>query len=243
LYSNDDYVLELLQESGMITPDDGAAVTGTPSAIKKLIEGGKITEDDVARAVAVSASMDFVDLDEISIDPTILETVSAEVALRYRVAPVMHDGERLFIAISDPFDMEALDSLPYVLNIEFETVHAAVSKIDALLKEHYGLKGDEEVVLTPAPGAGSGDGEGGVHQLDDGSTGEPGGGDAPIIRLVSQILMEAMKNKASDIHLEPLEKSLRVRYRTPLKITRGDSQRHAGLLVLSYRPEKSLQMG
>ncbi len=191
----------------MITPEDAAAVSGDPGAIKKLIGGNKITEDDVARAVAVSASMDFVDLDEISIDPAILGTITPEVAVRYRVVPVYHDGERLYLAVSDPFDMEALDSLPHVVTHEFQTVHAAVSKIEGLLREHYGMNAGAEVIVTG--GSDTGDGEGGVHILE----GPEGGGDAPIIRLVSQILMEAMKNKASDIHLEPLEKSLRVRYR------------------------------
>ena len=115
-------------------------------------------------------------------------------------------GRILFLAVSDPFDMEALDSLPYVVTHEFQTVHASVSKIEGLLREHYGLNAATEVVVTGA--AETGDGEGGVHILEG-----PEGGDAPIIRLVSQIFMEAMRNKASDIHLEPLEKSLRVRYR------------------------------
>ena len=77
----------------MITPEDAAAVMGEPTAIRHLIEGNKVSEDDVARAVAVSASMDFVDLDDVTIDPALIDTITPEIALRYRVAPVFHDGE------------------------------------------------------------------------------------------------------------------------------------------------------
>ncbi len=206
MYSNEEYILELLQESGLITAEEASAVQGQESVVKALIDAGTVSEDDVARTVAVSASMDFIDLDDVHLEPAVLETMSADVALRYRAVPVRFDeGGRLTIAVSDPLDMETLDSLPYVLEHEFDPVCASVSKINDLLRQFYGGNGGVEIKS-------GGDGMGAeVHVLDDGGKAESG--DAPIIRLVSQVLTEAFKNKASDIHIEPMEKSLRVRYR------------------------------
>ncbi|MFV1994338.1 MAG: GspE/PulE family protein [Verrucomicrobiales bacterium] len=213
MYTNEDYILELLQESGLVTAEDAAEVKGQSNPVTVLVEAGKVSEDNVAQTVAVSASMNYVDLDQLQIDPAVVDALSSEVALRYRVAPVGFDGDRLMVVVSDPFDMETLDSLPYVVEHEFDPVHGKISKINELLRDFYGdTTGQEVVVAGAADSGGDDDGEGGVHVLDSGG-GDTGAGDAPIISLVSQILMEAFKNKASDIHLEPLEKSLRVRYR------------------------------
>ncbi len=205
MYSNEDYLLELINEHGLITADDVnhyrsiAPLDG--SIITALIADYKVTEQQVSQVCAQTSGVDYIDLANAAIAPNILELIPEETVRRYNAVPVAESGGYLVVALADPLNFEALDSLPHVIGREVTPVCATPSAIREAIQSNYG---------------------GGNENVEEGLEwgGEEGAeaNDAPIIKLVSTMLVEAFKMKASDIHIEPMEKSLRIRYRVDGKL-------------------------
>jgi type IV pilus assembly protein PilB len=199
MYSNEEYLLELLQESGLLEERDIAQAQTNKkpndSTLEFLIKTGGVSDEQVAQTVAVNSGMEYVDLHGYSPHPGLKDLVSVDVALKYKIAPLGADGGTLQIVVADPYDFETLDSLPHVLQPDIEFFCSTPSLIKTLMANIYG----NEAVM------------GGDNLRIGGALTE--GDDAPIIKLCTNMLMEAFKNRASDIHIEPLEKDVRVRYR------------------------------
>jgi len=199
-YSNEEYLIELLLEAGLI--DDRAVQTarGTKkpneSLIDTLIKTGVVSDEQVAQNVAVNSGMEYVDLTGYAPTPDLKDLVPVETALRYKIAPLGNDRGRMQIAVSDPYDFETLDALPHVLQPDIEFFCSTPALIKTLMSNIYG----NEAVMGSATVKAVG---GGAAVVDD----------APIIRLVNNMMTEAFKSRTSDIHIEPLEKDVRVRYR------------------------------
>lgn len=203
--ANEDYIVEILQDVGLITRNQAADARERGQGhgiVKTLIEDGVLTQEDVGRTLAAQNGMEFIDMATVVPAPDVLEAMSVEQARRYRAVPVQIRDGTLVVAISDPMDMEAADSLSFLLNRDIEFVCATPDAITKAIKEFYG--GGEE---------GGGEGEDGMLMSEGLAEGEATEGDAPIIKMVSMLLLEAYNNRASDIHLEPLEKKFRVRFR------------------------------
>jgi len=213
VYSNEDYLLQLITDHGLITTDDihiyRSNLAGHQSVLELMIQEQKLTEEQVAQVCAQSSSVDYIDLAHTPIAPDIFDTMPEEVVRRYNAVPVGESGGYLIVALADPLDFEALDSLPHVVGREITPVCATPSAIAQLIKQSYGA--DEDELGESKDGLSWGGDEDG--EVDD----------APIIKLVSHILVEAFKMKASDIHIEPLETSLRVRYRIDGKLIEIDN--------------------
>ena len=196
--ANDEYTLEILKDAGLVTAQQVADATGRCGGIgvvDLLLKDGAVSAEQVARTLALQNGMGFIDLSKVTQTPELLAKLPAETARRYRTVPVSeHDGS-LVLAISDPLDFEAFDSLGFVLNRPVEFVCA----VPSLIAEKLAL-------LYPREPEGFG-----INFSTE--EGEESEDDAPIIQLVSSLLFEAQNNRASDIHIEPLEKSLRVRFR------------------------------
>jgi len=200
VYSNDDYLLDLLAESGNVSQRDvgeAQASKGRRTALEYLVDKGLLSEELVAQTMAMNAGMEYVDLAGFVPDPATLELIPAEVANKYHVLPVAYDGGRVTLAVADPLDFQAMDSLPHLLSNPLDFYCAPKSQITQFLVEFYGYQKDGGNELVLGGGA-------------DAVTTEA---DAPIIRLVTEMLQEAVNGRASDIHVEPLEKRLRIRYR------------------------------
>ncbi len=197
MYSNEEYLLQLLQDSGLITDKDIATGKGQKkpheSLLEAMIKNHIISDEQIAQTVAVNSGMEFIDLHGYAVHPEMKSIVPEEVARRYKVAPLGMNGTALQLAVPDPYDFETLDALPHVLQPEIEFFCATPSLIRTVLSNLYGNEFDINSTRI-GPDAGS-------------------AGDAPIIKLVTNTLMEGFKNRASDIHIEPLEKDIRVRYR------------------------------
>lgn len=203
MYSNEDYLIELISEAGLLDHDSIAQarsqLTGAESVIEKLISDRVISEEQVAQVCAQASSMEYVDLYNASIDPDLFTAVPEDVARRFNVVPVSYDGYLLTVALADPLNFEVLDTLPHVLGREVNPVCAASSAISQIIQRAYG--GQE------------------AAEEDEFSFGDEGdSADAPIIKMVQDILAEALRMRASDIHIEPLEASLRIRYRVDGKL-------------------------
>lgn len=209
--SNDDYVLDLLQEQGYVSSDQIDAVKGSlkeegETSLDILMQSGAISEDDVLSLIAHQFGMEYVHVPD-DIDPSITKVIPAAVARKYGVVPVYITEDTITVALGDPMGYDVVDSLQYVLNKNIEAVVAPSSEVKAAVEKLYpedfeskfGVDGEDYDV---------------EQKLDlDESDPEAGDSDAPVIRLVSMIIMEACKMRASDIHLEPLERTFRVRYR------------------------------
>ncbi len=193
MYSNEEYLLTLLQEAGLIGAKEIAGAKGlkknNESLIEALIKTGAVSDEQVAQTVAVNSGMEFVDLHGYVPNPDMKGVVSEDIARRYKIAPLgVSPSGALQIAVPDPYDFETLDSLPHVLQPDIEFFCATPALIRTLNSNLYG--NEREIAETVGKD-----------------------GDAPVIKLCQNILFEAIKNRASDIHIEPLEKDIRIRYR------------------------------
>jgi type II secretory ATPase GspE/PulE/Tfp pilus assembly ATPase PilB-like protein len=204
VYSNEDYLIELITEAGLLSHEDIAhartQLTGAESVIDKLISDRIVSEEQVAQVCAQASSMEYVDLYNASVDSELFQAVPEDVAKRFNVVPVSYDGYMLTVAIADPLNFEILDTLPHVLGREVNPVCGAASAIADIIQRAYGAAqdaADDEFAFD-----------------EDGSDSS----DAPIIKMVQEILAEALRMRASDIHIEPLEASLRIRYRVDGKL-------------------------
>ncbi len=215
--ANDEYILEILESVGLISREQAGKARETAQAEDKgivdvLSRGGVVSKMDILKALANQFGMDTISLTGLEIPQEVLDLVPGEVARRYKIVPVFKNDSTLTVALSDPLDVETLDSLRYILKCNVEGVVAPVEEIESALNHYYAHAGatmesmlEEITEGTVAMPAGS--------MKDLTAEGEVTEADAPIIKLVSLIILEAFRNRASDIHLEPLAKKFRVRYR------------------------------
>ena len=150
------------------------------------------------------------DLATTVIPPAVISQIRGEEARRFKVIPVGVGETGLIIALSDPFDIDTLDSLSFVLRRELELVCASPEQIQQALIKYYGAADEDSEAPVQKIGHES---ELGLEIVDAGDLSTTDTADAPIIRLVSMLLIEAYRLGASDVHLEPLDKKLRVRFR------------------------------
>lgn len=198
--ANDDYVIEILKDVGLVTQEQVLELSGRTGGlhlVENLVKDGVVSAEDIARTLASQNGMDYIDLAQVTPSPELVGLLTPEIARRYKTVPVSeHDGS-VVLAVADPMDFEAFDSIGFLLKRPVEFVCAVPSQISEKLERLYPL-GFEEL----------GQPVGNVEVEED--TVED---NAPIIRLVSNLLADAQNNRASDIHIEPMEKRLRIRFR------------------------------
>ena len=227
--SNDEYVLQLLRERGYVTAEQldvasQAMREGNETTLDVLVASGALTEDDVLGTIADQFGMKYVNIDPSALDPDIGKEITSEIAHKYGVAPVMADSDSVTVVLSDPMNYDAVDSLRYVLHgKDVQAVLAPSADVKALMDKLYPSGADEITARTD-------DGFGGD---DESSSGD----DAPVIKLCGLILSNAIKMKASDIHLEPMEKEFRVRYRIDGALRKMDSppKRLQGAMISRFK--------
>ena len=208
---NDDYIVGILRDLGMLTRaqvENARANISPNGLLSTLIQNGVISELDVARTLAAQNSMEFVELENTQVDRKLIDLLDADDARRYQAIPIgMRDGI-LIIALSDPMAMHNMDGITYKLRREIEFVCSTQEAVKKLIIRYYGDADDAAASLLKGVTLPSGTQS--KPEDDDEAETE---GDAPIIKLVSLLLLEAYTNRASDIHIEPLETKLRIRFR------------------------------
>ncbi len=214
MQQNQDYVLKVLQDVGLVSHKQidaaRAQLDGQNNIVDLLIKGGVVTESDVSRSLAAQAHMDWIDLSSMVIPPTIIKQIRAEDARRFKVIPIAFGETGLVVAVSDPLDFDTIDSLSFLLQRELELVCTSPEKIREALIKYYGTADEAADVLKEKLGR---DIDLGLEIGDGAAIAEVDQADAPIIRMVSMLIIEAHREGASDIHLEPLDKKFRVRFR------------------------------
>jgi len=224
----DDYLVDILVDLGFVTPEKVTEIRPEAQAagvglVDLMLANKVIRQADVTQAKAAHFGAEVVNLADLKIPDEVIATVPRHIARKYRVVPVYrHDGS-LTVAIADPSDLQAIDSLNHLLQLEITTQVASDPDIEAALGKYYADRG----------GGGGGGGGGSKSSMADprmletikeltqehveiaGALGDGGTveADAPLIKLVNSMIVEAFKMRASDIHLEPLAKEFRVRYR------------------------------
>jgi type IV pilus assembly protein PilB len=211
---NEDYVLRVLQDVGLVTRKQidaaRAKLNGAPSVVGLLIKDGVVSETDISRTLATQAHMDWVDISSMVIPPEVIKQIRAEDARRFKVVPVAFGETGLVVAVGDPLDIDTIDSLSFLLQRELELVCASPEKIREALVKYYGTADEAADILQERIGE---DVDLGLEIGEGVAMAEGDETDAPIIRMVSMLLVEAHRLGASDIHLEPLDKKFRVRFR------------------------------
>jgi type II secretion system protein E len=213
--AKEDYVLKLLEDAGLVTRSQienaKSRLNGNSgTAVELLIKDGVVSDVDVSRSLAAQAQMDWIDLSNKVIPPDVINQLRAEDARRFKVIPVGYGESGLTVAVSDPLDIDTIDSLSFLLQREIELVCASPDKIRQALIKYYGTADEASDILAQQIGH---DVDLGVEIIEGGDISGTDEADAPIIRMVSMLLIEAHRLGASDVHLEPLDKKFRVRFR------------------------------
>lgn len=201
---------EILVDTGSITSSQlEHALNEQKSSGRRLGETlvslGYLTEKEILKTLEKQLSIKYVTLGEEQIEKDAIAAVPLFLAERYNILPVRKEGARLFVAMSDPTNFYAIDDVRMVSGLEVLPLLAESKDISMAINNHYGVQGrvesavsklkEDEIVSTSA------------HDVED--TVE----NAPIISIVNSLIQQAVRDRASDIHIEPQEDNLRVRFR------------------------------
>ena len=188
-----------------------------------LIQLGYAEPDAVYRALAEFHKLDYVDLSTERIPDEIIQLVPESVARENSIIPYKHEDDALHVLVSDPFDLETIEKLRFILNRKVETALAPRTTIQEAINRYYGqVEGesadsilqeftDTQIDFTETADDG-GDSDEGVDESS-----------APVVRLVGMMIQEAVQLRASDIHVEPFEDRVRIRYRIDGVLVERDS--------------------
>jgi len=203
---------DVLIERGFITPEQlEGALKDQPVSGKRLgdilVEAGLITEDQLIEAVSDRLAIPKLSLDAMVIDPAVIRLVPVDLARRYTLIPVFAIGNTLTLAMADPLNFIAIDEIKYRSGYDVKRAVAAISDIKKAIEQYYSVadslkdmvEGERELAEV---------GPTSFVRLDDLAEAE-----TPIIKLVNLIVTKAIQERASDIHIEPDDNVLRVRYR------------------------------
>ena len=194
-----------------------------------LVKLGFLKDEDITEVLSRQYGVPAVDLRDFTLDPAVIRLIPGEVAAKYCVIPVARSGNTLTLAMTDPTNVFAMDDIKFRTGLHVEPVVASDTAIREAVTEHYGNSSN-----------GNGNGAGGGKSMDivnraldelnvdgsreeievvdsaeeiDAASLERQSGEAPVIRLTNALFLAAIQRGASDIHIEPYEKDLRVRFR------------------------------
>jgi len=231
--SADDFVLQLIQDKGLVTAEAVASARhqvkpDTPSdkvdssVLEMLIESNNVRQEDIYTTLAQEFNMEVANLIDVRPSEDVLKLVTRELTDRYHVFPMQLDGQQLDLAISDPLNVDAVDSLSKLLNVTITTYLASPQEIQEAINANYEVSAGGEYgdLFKEENEKNAKDALAKKGVKDD---------DGPIIKYVHMLISEAVKRRASDIHMEPLEKRFRIRYRID------------GVLIEVENPPKRLQ--
>ena len=218
---------EILVSQGLISPDQlDKALSEQRSAGhslgRVLIDMGMLSESQVVQALATQIGMRFVDLTEITLDGAALTKVPGAVCRRHSAIPIGFESGRLVIAMSDPANVFAIDDIRSASGMPVLPVVATRTDVQSALDRHYRADGELDELTTAI------DTE---EDEEDLSTIKEFVEDAPIVKFVNLLITQGIQDRASDIHLEPTEHDVRVRFRID------------GVLHEVMRSPKSIQSG
>jgi type IV pilus assembly protein PilB len=168
-----------------------------------LVEQGVLTESQLVAALAQQIGLPFVDLSDFPVDGAAIASVPPAVCRRYNALPIAYEDGKLVVAMSDPANVFAIDDIRSLTGIEVKPAVATKSDVNAAINRYHRVDGDLDD-LTMSLEAEEEDDLSGLKEVVE---------DAPIVKFVNLLITQAIQDRASDIHLEPTERDLRVRFR------------------------------
>jgi type IV pilus assembly protein PilB len=214
----DDYLVDILVDLAFVSAEKVAelrreAAEAGVGVVDLMVANKVVRPTDVTQAKAAHFGAEVVNLSEMKIEDDVISAIPRHVARKYRVIPVLKHDNSVTVAIADPSDIGTIDTLSHLLHADVELRVASEADIESALSKYYAERSGaatdprlkeaiedltrEHVEVEAAA-------------MEDGAAVEA---DAPLIKLVNSIIVEAFKMRASDIHLEPLSKAFRMRYR------------------------------
>ena len=209
-----------LVEDGVIEQDK--AISAQEAATKKkapfvtyLVENKLADAKKIAQSASEEFGVPLVDIDVIDIESDVVKLVKEKLIRQHKTMPLYKRGNRLFVAVSDPTNLQALDEIKFHVGMTTEAVLACDDRLSAFIEKNLAEEGEslsdlvggdsdlDDVEFVDEEAAGKDEGDVG-SEVDD----------TPVVRFVNKVLLDAINKGASDIHFEPYEKSYRVRFRT-----------------------------
>jgi type IV pilus assembly protein PilB len=182
-----------------------------------LIKLGFISDDDITEVLSRQYGVPSINLKYYEVDPTVIKLIPQDTAVRYQIVPLSRVGSTLTIAMTDPTNVFAMDDVKFMTGFNVEPVVASETSISEAIAKFYGEVESVEELTKVMKDLGAEDGGemelAAEEQEMDLAALERAADEAPIIKLVNLVLTDAVKRGASDIHIEPYERELRVRFR------------------------------
>lgn len=228
-------VIDILRKRGALTAQVAEQAQGEAAAEQVEVEKYLVSEElvsdvDMSLALAAYLGSSPIQLAHFTPDQHLVESISADTLKQHLMFPIKKTARMLTVAMADPFDVIGLDEVQAATGMELVPVVAPERQIQELLQKYTKdtAQGLEDILRDVAEGD---DVELGVQEADDVNLDQmmESAEDAPVIRIVNSILIEALRKRASDIHIEPMEKQIRLRYRVD------------GVLYENPSPPKALQ--
>jgi type IV pilus assembly protein PilB len=211
---------DLLLKEGLINKDQLAKALAEQKASGtrlgyNLVKMGFVQETEITKMLARQYRMPAVDLARFEVDPKIVKMIPADVALKHMVLPLKREGRTLTVAMADPTNLAVLDDLKFITRYDIFPVIAGEYTLRGQLEKHYEQADQQLDKLIEEIGEDSEADELEIlkeEEADDAAQAQLVD-DAPVVKLINAILTDAVKRGASDIHIEPFENEMRVRYR------------------------------
>ncbi|MGA9031992.1 MAG: type IV-A pilus assembly ATPase PilB [Sulfuricaulis sp.] len=208
-----------LVRDNLLSPTDAEriqaeALSKKTSFVTQLVESKKLDSATIAKVASEDFGIPLFEINSLDLEMAPVKLVDEKIIRRHRILPLFKRGTRLFVAVSDPTNLQALDEIKFHTGLGTEPILVEEAKLAVIIEKSLDaqdtsladLAGDDSLDNLEII-AGEEDKEGGS------AAGEEGVNDAPVVKFVNKVLMDAINRGASDIHIEPYEKTYRVRYR------------------------------
>jgi type IV pilus assembly protein PilB len=205
---------EMLVKDNIITPEQLETALIEQKKTDELIGNtiiklGFATDEQVLVALSHQIGVEYVNLKSLEIPPDIIQKIPAKFACYYKIIPINLEAKRLIVAVTNPLDLAVLDDIKLVIKCDIEPVLAGEKDIQDAIKKYYGVGADTiDKIIGNSQMQNAG-----PTQMEASSNIDDMADDASIIKFVNQILEQAVLERSTDIHIEPFEGELRIRYR------------------------------
>ncbi len=206
--AGDEHIGMLLLEEGLVSQQElevarqRQADAGT-SLTRVLVEEGIVAENDLVRALARQIGLEYVNLSQVAVDPAAATLIPDSLARRYSVIPIGFEGDRLVVAMADPGNVLVVDDIRAITGLQVVPKVAARTGIEEAIRRMGSFDGSVADLADLV----------GEEESEDLSAVEAVVEEAPIVKLVNTLISQAVSERASDVHIEPGERNLRIRFR------------------------------
>ena len=208
------------------------------SVLDSAVELGFVTEENALQAVGDEVGLDFVDLSKHEVDSSLLENFPQKIIYRNSLFPISRENGSITVATSDPFDLYPLDEVGSLTGLSVNPVLAGKREIAKLIKDHMGVGSETVEGLVMAAEEDADDAIELLGDIEtDGSELSEMAQEASVVRLVNEILLEAVDSRASDVHIESQASGIVIRYRIDGMLhPQTDTARDQSISRRDYQP-------